>query len=142
MKTIVLRESQAPYTLSVDDETLTREPVFLERNGQPVAALVPIAEYKAFQAWQQADERRHRRQQQTEAFERERATFERMKPELLRNYQGKVVAIYQGKVVEVGTEIGETLDRVYDRFGYVPCYVQRVEEKTHVYKLPHRKVIR
>jgi hypothetical protein len=70
-----------------------------------------------------------------EAFERERVAFERMKPELLRTHRGKVVAIYQGQVVQVGTDIAETLDAVYNQFGYVPCYVQRVEETPHVYKI-------
>jgi hypothetical protein len=103
---------------------------------------VPIAEYEAFRAWQQSQERRSQRQAQMEAFERERVAFERMKPELLRTHRGKVVAIYQGQVVQVGTDIAETLDAVYSQFGYVPCYVQRVEETPHVYKFPHRKVVR
>jgi hypothetical protein len=54
MKKIVLRESQAPYTLFVDDETLSHETVILERDGQPVAALLPITEYEAFRVWRQA----------------------------------------------------------------------------------------
>ena len=131
---MVLCETQAPYTLTVD-ETTFHEPVVLERAGQPVAVLVPIAEYEAFRAWQQSEERRSRRQAQMEAFERERVAFERMKPELLRTHRGKVVAIYQGQVVQVGTDIAETLDAAYSQFGYVPCYVQRVEETPHVYKI-------
>ena len=141
VKKMVLGETQAPYTVTVDEDVL-REPVVLERDGEPVAALVPIAEYEAFRAWQRVQERHRHRQSQMEAFEQEQAAFERMKPELLRAHRGKVVAIYQGQVVEVGTDIGETLDAVYDRLGYVPCYVQRVEETPHVYKFPHRKVVR
>jgi hypothetical protein len=34
------------------------------------------------------------------------------------------------------------LDSIYDRFGYVPVYIQQVEEQPRVYKLPHRKVVR
>ena len=133
MKKVVLRETRAPYTLTVDEQAL-HEPVILERGGQPVAALVPIAEYEAFRTWRQAQENQRHRQAQMEAFEREKATFERMKPELLRTHPGKVVAIYQGQVVQVGTDIAETLDAVYEQFGYVPCYVQRVEETPRVYK--------
>jgi PHD/YefM family antitoxin component YafN of YafNO toxin-antitoxin module len=133
MKKMVLCETQAPYTLTVDEQTL-HEPVVLERAGQPVAVLVPIAEYEAFRAWQQSEERRSQRQAQMEAFEQERAAFERMKPELLHTHQGKVVAIYQGQVVQVGTDIAETLDAVYSQFGYVPCYVQRVEETPRIYR--------
>ncbi|OGO40165.1 MAG: hypothetical protein A2Z04_04785 [Chloroflexi bacterium RBG_16_57_9] len=53
MKKVVLRESQAPYTLIVDNETLTHEEVILERDGEPIAALVPINEYEAFRAWRE-----------------------------------------------------------------------------------------
>ena len=137
---MTLRESRSPYTLTVDEQTL-REPAVLEQNGQPVAALVPIAEYEAFRAWQQTKERHHP-QARADAFEQERAAFERMKPELLRTHRGQVVAVYQGQVVRVGTGVAETLDAVYDEFGYVPCYVQRVEETARVYRLPHRKVVR
>lgn len=53
MKKVELRESRAPYTVPIDDETFGHEPVILERNGQPVAALIPIAEYRAFLAWRE-----------------------------------------------------------------------------------------
>ena len=139
MKKVVLRESQAPYTLAIDDETLAEEPVIVEQNGRPVAALVPIAEYEAFRAWQQGEE--PQQPALMDAFDRERATFERLKPELLRTHAGEVVAIYQGKVVETGTDIADTLDNVYDRFGYVACYVQRVEDVPRIYKFPHRTVV-
>jgi PHD/YefM family antitoxin component YafN of YafNO toxin-antitoxin module len=142
MKTIILPESQAPYTLTIDEKTLTHESIILERDGQPVAVLVPIAEYQAFHAWQQAQERRRRRQAQMEAFEQEHAAFERIMPELLHTHRDKVIAIYQGQVVQVGTDIAQTLDAVYNQFGYVPCYVQRVEETPRIYKFPHRKVVR
>jgi len=51
MKKVTLRESKAPYTLAVDDETMAHEPVILERDGRPVAIIVPLAEYEAFRAW-------------------------------------------------------------------------------------------
>jgi antitoxin (DNA-binding transcriptional repressor) of toxin-antitoxin stability system len=141
MKKMVLREPRAPYTLTVDEETL-KESVVLERDGQPVAALVPIAEYQAFRAWWQVQEHHRRHQAQVETFERERAAFERMKPELLRTHPGKVVAVYHGQVVQVGTNVAETLDAFYDQFGYVPCYVQRVEESPRIYKFPYRRMVR
>ncbi len=54
MKKVVLRESRAPYILAVDDEALGREPVVLERDGRPVAVIVPVEEYEAFRAWREA----------------------------------------------------------------------------------------
>jgi antitoxin (DNA-binding transcriptional repressor) of toxin-antitoxin stability system len=53
-KKLTLRESHPPYTLSIEEEdVLGQEPIILERDGQPVAAIVPLAEYDAFQAWQE-----------------------------------------------------------------------------------------
>lgn len=54
-KRLTLRESHPPYTLSIEEEdVLGQEPVILERDGQPVAAIVSLAEYEAFRAWQEA----------------------------------------------------------------------------------------
>ena len=57
------------YTLAVDEKTL-HESVVLERDGQPLAALVPIAEYEAFRAWQQAQEQYRHRQAQSARTEK------------------------------------------------------------------------
>lgn len=141
MEKLRLREAQAPYTLTIDDKLLNDETMLVEAGGRPVAVLVPVAEYAAFHAWRQANEQPDQPKEQS-AFPRERRAFEQLQPELLRRYPGKVVAIYQGQVVEVGDEISETLDKVYDRFGYVACYVQRVEATPHIYKFPYRKVVR
>ena len=51
MRKVTLRESQAPYILTIDAEITTNESVLLERHGKPVAALIPIADFNAFQAW-------------------------------------------------------------------------------------------
>lgn len=53
MKQVTLHETKSPYTLSVDDETLAHESVVLEKNGQPVAVIVPFGEYEAFQTWKE-----------------------------------------------------------------------------------------
>jgi hypothetical protein len=142
MRRVVLKEPHAPYTLAIEEEVLTREPFILERDGEPVAAVIPISEYQAFRAWQEARDREEQRRKDLEAFERERQAFERLKPELLRTHRGQWVAVYQEKVVEAGQDRSQVLDSVYDRFGYVPVYVQKVEEQPRVYKMPHRKVVR
>ena len=67
------------------------------------------------------------REQALAAFEREVAAYERLKPELLKRYAGRVVAIYQGQVVAVGNDKMEVLGDVYERIGYVPCYIEWVE---------------
>jgi hypothetical protein len=142
MRRVILKEPHAPYTLAIEEEVLTQEPFILERDGEPVAAVIPISEYQAFRAWQEARDREEQRRKDLEAFEREREAFERLKPELLRTHRGQWVAVYQEKVVEAGQDRSQVLDSVYDRFGYVPVYVQKVEEQPRVYKMPHRKVVR
>lgn len=141
MEKIALRESQAPYTVTLNEETLSNDVTLLEQDGAPVAFLLPAKLYETFRIWQQRQQAPPQSPQLV-AFAQERAAFERMLPQLLQDYPGKVVVIHQAKIVEVGDEIGPTLEKVYTRYGYVPCYVARVQAAERVYKFPHRKVIR
>ena len=52
-RTVILKEAQAPYILSLEEATLSQETVILEREGRPVAVVVPFGEYEAFAAWRQ-----------------------------------------------------------------------------------------
>ena len=142
MRRVVLKEAHAPYTLAIEEEALSREPFVLERDGEAVAAVLPITEYQAFRVWREARGREEKQRENLEAFEQEQQTFERLKPELLRTHRGQWVAIYQGEVVEASGDRSQVLDSVYGRFGYVPVYVQLAEERPRVYRLPHRKVVR
>jgi hypothetical protein len=63
-------------------------------------------------------------------FLQEIAAFEKLKPELLKQYKGRAVGIYQGEVVAVGDDILSVHDTVINKFGQVPCYVEWVEEQT------------
>lgn len=63
-------------------------------------------------------------------FEQEVLAFERLKPQLLRQYPGRVVGIYQGKIVAVGDNRLDVLDQVWDQFGEVSCYIETVEPVT------------
>jgi antitoxin (DNA-binding transcriptional repressor) of toxin-antitoxin stability system len=140
MRTLTLKETRAPYTLALDDTSLGDEVVILEKDGQPVAALVPINEYKAFQNWREGE--RHRRFQLAEldSMEQEHAAFEQMQPELLKEHPGRVVAIYQGNVVAVGDDKMTLWAQVRQQLGPVPIYLQRVDRSPQIYKMPHRKV--
>jgi len=64
------------------------------------------------------------------AFEQEAAAFEKLKPELLKQYEGKVVAIYQGKVVMVGDDRLALHDQVTQHYGHIPCYIESVQDET------------
>jgi hypothetical protein len=60
------------------------------------------------------------------AFEQEVATFETLKPELLAQYPNQYIAIYQGQVVGNGDNRLALVKEVYNQFGEVPCYVEKV----------------
>lgn len=142
MKKLTLREAQAPYNIALDDTFLTNEVVILEKDGQAVAALVPMAEYAAFQAWREEEKHRQARQAEEAAIEREHAAFQRMLPELLKQYPGRAVAIYNGEVIGVGDDKMALWSQARRDLGPVPVYVQMVEYPPRVYKMPHRKVKR
>lgn len=73
---------------------------------------------------------------------RERAAFERLKPELLEKYRDRVVAIFEERVVAVGDDTMDVYGEVLDKFGYVPCFVDRVREKPRVVRMPSVRVVR
>ena len=52
MKTLVVKENQVVYQAAIDESLREGEPVILERDGRPIAVLVPIEEYETFRAWQ------------------------------------------------------------------------------------------
>lgn len=140
MKTLTLNESRAPYNISLNDALLTDEVVILEKEGRPVAALIPMAEYDAFQAWREEEKSRQELEAEQAAIEREHLAFQRMLPELLKQYAGQIVAIHNGQVVEVGQDQIEVWERAREKLPGAPVYVQ-VVQPPKTYKMPHRKVI-
>jgi hypothetical protein len=142
MKTLTLKETQTLYTLTLDEDALAEGPVRVLRGEQTIGVLVAPDEYEMFRAWRETQQRREQVQQVHEGFEREVAAFERMLPELLQEYHGRVVAIHNGQVVEVGDSKVEVSERVHQRLGDVTVYVQQVSEHPRVYKFPCFKVVR
>jgi len=140
MKKLILKDAQAPYNLSLDDTLLADEVVILEKEGRPVAALIPMTEYAAFQAWREEERRRQAHQAEKAAIEREHAAFRQILPELLKQYPGRAVAIYNGQVVAVGDDRMEVWERARHQLKGAPVYVQTVEYSPRVYKMPYRKV--
>lgn len=142
MKTLILKETQAPYTITLDEAALSEGPVQVLRGERTIGVLVPPEEYAAFRAWQETQQHRVWVQPVHEAFEHEVTAFERMLPKLLQEYRGRVVAIHNGQVVEVGDSKAEVSERVYQRLGDVTVYIQRVSEYPRIYKFPYFKVVR
>ncbi len=143
MKTVTLKEAQALY--NVLDESQVTEAALIDHGDRPVRILVPADEYAAFLAWRKAEQERQQQSTQDQAFRREVEAFERMKPELLSQYRNRVVAIHNGQVVEVGNESESVADvamRVYERLGYIPVYVNRVEETSRIYKISSPRIVR
>ena len=59
-------------------------------------------------------------------FENEREAFWSQYPELLKQYVGQYVAVYQGKMIDHDEDKRRLIQRVYENLGYVPVYIQRV----------------
>lgn len=127
------------------EKLVIKGPVFIEDEGRPVAVLVPIELFRAWQQQLQTQSPHSHPPQPAESlsgFEREKAAFERMKPELMKQYLGKCVAVVDGQVVEVGEDKIKVIEKVRERFGRVPMYVQWVTAQPRVYHFPHRQVIK
>ena len=141
-KRLTLRESHPPYTLSIEEEDiLGREPIVLERDGQPVAAIVSLAEYGDFRAWQESQDR-ERRGQADLALERERAAYERLEPKLLPLYKGQYVAIREGQVIDSDPDEMALVRRVYEKLGYGPMYVRKVGAPLPVCRVSSPRIVR
>jgi len=140
MKKMALREAQGVYELTIDDEALAHEKIVLERDGEPVAVVVPIGEYEQLHVLQRARDRRHNAD--LEAFERERAAYEHLEPELLPKYEGLYVAIRDGQVIDSDSDETTLVMRVYEKFGYGPMYVRKVGAPLPVRRLPSPRVLR
>jgi hypothetical protein len=56
---------------------------------------------------------------------REMNAFERLRPELLKQYPGQYVGIYQERVVGTGEDQFALLKQVYAEFGQVICYIDK-----------------
>jgi len=60
--------------------------------------------------------------------EEEREAFNRVRDKLIRdpNYSGKYVAFFQGAIVGCDDDKGRLVQNVYERYGYIPVYIDRV----------------
>ena len=67
---------------------------------------------------------------------REYRAYEGMKGELLEKYEGRVVAIKDGRVVGVYESEAEALEDVVKRFGLTPVLIKRVTREERPEELP------
>jgi hypothetical protein len=76
-------------------------------------------------------------------FAGERQAFWAMHAQLLPMYEGKYVAVLNGQVVDSDVDERALVQRVYQKFGYQPMYVQLVTSGAlPVYRLMSPQVVR
>ena len=144
MQTIAVKATPTHYLIEVEQGVMAQGPAILQRNGKPVGVLLSMPDYQAL----------HPELKQTPpkvfpdegredvavsaGFLREMRAFEKLKPKLLKQpeYSGRVVAIYQGQVVAVGDDDMDVLAMVWDKFGDVPCYIEKVQPELRTARIP------
>ncbi len=129
MATRTLKEVSVPYIVNAEDEAIGRDTIVIRRNGEPVAVVIPFAEYQAMMAQPVSS---------VPSFEQERAAFQRLLPELLKTHRGEWVAIVDGQPVEFGPDFSSVIAPVRQRFGQRPVYVHEISERAHIHKISSR----
>jgi len=139
-KTVSLKEAQAAYSLSLNKTDLSQGPLILEHEGEPVAAVVPIAEYREFEAWRE----RHISPPLSpdDEWEQGQQAFKQMQSKLLKTHKGQFVAVLDNQVIDADSEIGTLARRVYARFGYRPIYMQKVTEQPRAARIFSPRIVR
>jgi prevent-host-death family protein len=137
-KTVSLKEAQATYSLSLDKADLEQSPIILEHEGEPVAAIISIEDYRRLAAGQDDDTWR---QEQLQSLQPEREAFQRLLPELLKTHKGQFVAIHKGEVVDADMDNRELAKRIYAGKLF-PVYIQLVSEQPRVIELPSPEEVR
>ena len=116
--------------------TVTAHDIYKNIRHLPPERLMDLAEYVEFLRFKTAtNENLSATEKPSEPaipdeFENAVAVFDRLKPDLMAKYGGRVVAIYQDKVVAVGDDKMSVLETVVQTLGPVPCYIEWVEPET------------
>jgi len=145
-KTITLKDSHATYAVGktptvesiVAEVRQNNEPVLLVEDDKPIAAIIPISDYQRFALWRENEELR--RELGDEDFERERAAFLRLKPELLKTHHGLFVAVHNGQVVDSDANSIALALRITEK-QIDPVYAQLVSEEPRIADIPSPEVI-
>ena len=135
MSVTVIKESSIGYTAEIERVKATGEPLVIEGDGKPLLIVLPYAEYDALIT----QKHRERRIEYMEAFERERAAFEKMKSQLFETHPGQYVAIHGGQVIDADESDTELAKRVLPRFPNRAVYIQLVQKDLPVYEITSRE---
>ena len=75
-------------------------------------------------------------------WEKERDAFSRMLPDLLKTHRGKFVAVHEERVVDSGDDLIALALGVWDKYGYVPIYVDLVTDQAQPpARIPHYRTL-
>ena len=71
-------------------------------------------------------------------IKKEKLAFEAMKDDLLLNEElkGKFVAVFKGEIVDFDKDERKLVKRIFEKYGYAPVYIQKVEKEISVEEIP------
>ncbi len=139
MRKIELHEMHAPYAATLDDLIKSAEPVVVEREGKPVAVVLPYELYQHLTASSTAPQSKL---PSNESFERNRAAYYAMKPELLKTHRGKFVVFYNGELVDSDADEPALVERVHAKYAYGTLFIHFVDEPERIYRIPSPRLPR
>ena len=143
VKTLDIKEARAIYGPDLPSpEEVSKEPVFIRREGKPYAVAISLDDYRRFQEWREKTEREAQIQAQNEAWEKERAAFYHLKPQLLQTHKGLYVAIHGGQVVDSDADERPLAIRFFEKHGQVPVYIGLVSEQPPITEMGGPEITR
>jgi antitoxin (DNA-binding transcriptional repressor) of toxin-antitoxin stability system len=139
-KTIEIEEAKTQYAVLLDEAYLAEGPLIVERQGNPIAAIIPFIEYERYRVWREKEEQAAIHQTQLQKFEQERAAYLRLKSQLLQTHHGQFVAVHEGQVVDADQDNRALVKRIVERYGNEPVYIQRVAEELRIFEIPSPEI--
>ena len=130
-----LREVGTPYTINPNDESLTSEPLLIRRNGEEWVVLA--MRYEDYQRWLAQQPTPPKRETD---FERNRAAFQKLLPDLLKQHEGQWVAIVNEQAAAFAPSANKVLEKV-SPLGDAPLYIQEVRAQPRIYKMTSRRIV-
>ncbi|MDE3091940.1 MAG: type II toxin-antitoxin system Phd/YefM family antitoxin [Chloroflexota bacterium] len=139
MKTIELHEARTAYAITLEDLVHSDEPIIIEREGKPVAVVLP---YELYQQLTTPPAAPQPKLPSDESFERNRAAYYAIKPELLKTHRGKFVAFHNGELVDSDADEPTLVERVHAKYTYGTLFIHFVDEPERIYHIPGPRLLR
>ncbi|MBI5653342.1 MAG: type II toxin-antitoxin system Phd/YefM family antitoxin [Chloroflexi bacterium] len=141
-KTISLKDAATAYVAAIEQVKASGEAVIVEQGGKPSVVVISYNDYAELAALRQTERDKKWMEEQHQILMREYDAFERLKPELLKTYKDKFVAIHNGELVDSDDDDKLLLERVDAKFGDITMLVTQVTEIERVYHVNSPKVVR